>query len=327
MKVVVAGSGSWGTALAYVARQAGNEVTILCRRADRADQLARGEHDLLPQGCLGEGFPVVVADRDRIPEADLIICAVPTQKIRSYKEGPGAALARDAIWVSASKGLELGSDLLPSQILHQHCGVTRVAAVLSGPSHAEEVCQDLPTAVVVADSEGSRSEVIQQALKTPPFRIYRSEDRVGVEWAGALKNVVALGCGIAIGQGLGDNTVAALVTRGTAEISRLGTTLGGKRETFAGLSGIGDLVVTCCSGHSRNRTVGCRIGGGESVEEILDSMDQVAEGISTAKAVHHLRQKLDVEMPISETVYRIVHEGMAVEEGIELLLMRQPELE
>jgi glycerol-3-phosphate dehydrogenase (NAD(P)+) len=148
-----------------------------------------------------------------------------------------------------------------------------------------------------------------------------------VEWAGALKNVVALGCGIAIGQGFGDNTVAALVTRGTVEISRLGTSLGGRRETFAGLSGIGDLVVTCCSGHSRNRTVGCRVGAGENAAAVLDSMEQVAEGVTTSKAVKQLCSTGQVEMPIADTVYRILHEDLPVAEGVEQLLMRQPEVE
>ncbi|MBT5737016.1 MAG: NAD(P)-dependent glycerol-3-phosphate dehydrogenase [Planctomycetes bacterium] len=326
MKVVVAGSGSWGTALAHVARQGGAEVTIHCRRAERADQLARGFHDMLPQGALGEGFRVSVAGDGPPPTADLVICAVPTQQIRQYMAGPGAELPRDAIWVSASKGLELETNLLPSQVL-QDCGVTIEPAVLSGPSHAEEVVANLPTAVVVADVDLERGKMIQQILRTPRFRIYRSDDRTGVEWAGALKNVVALGCGIAIGQGFGDNTVAALVTRGTVEISRLGTSLGGRRETFAGLSGIGDLVVTCCSGHSRNRTVGCRVGAGETVAAVLDSMEQVAEGVMTSKAVKQLCSTGQVEMPIADTVFRILHEDLPVAEGVEQLLMRQPEVE
>ncbi|MDE0960549.1 MAG: NAD(P)-dependent glycerol-3-phosphate dehydrogenase [Planctomycetota bacterium] len=326
MKVVIAGSGSWGTALAHVSRQGSADVTIHCRRAERADQLARGFHDMLPEGTLGEGFQVSIAGEDPPPEADLVICAVPTQQIRNYMMGPGADLPRDAIWVSASKGLELETNLLPSQVL-MACGVTNEPAVLSGPSHAEEVVADLPTAVVVADVDLERGRMIQKLLRTPRFRIYRSDDRPGVEWAGALKNVVALGCGIAIGQGFGDNTVAALVTRGTAEISRLGTSLGGRRETFAGLSGIGDLVATCCSGHSRNRTVGCRLGSGESVGAVLDSMEQVAEGVTTAKAVNQLCSTKQVEMPIAETVFRILHEDLSVAEGIEQLLMRRPELE
>ena len=326
MKVLVAGSGSWGTALAHVARQAGADVTIHCRRQERADQLIRGEHDMLPTGCLGAGFNISLAGSGPAPEADVVINAVPTQKIRTYMEGPGADLPRDAVWVSTSKGLELETHLTPSQILTS-CGVTAVPAVLSGPSHAEEVVCDLPTAVVLADSDPERGRFIQQLLKTPRFRIYRSDDRVGVEWAGALKNVVALGCGIAIGQGFGDNTVAALVTRGTAEITRLGVARGGQRETFAGLSGLGDLIVTCCSVHSRNRAVGCKIGAGDKVSAVLESMVQVAEGVPTSKVVHELRLESQVEMPIAETVYRIVHEQLPVEEGIEHLLLRQPEEE
>lgn len=326
MRVLIAGSGTWGTALAHVARQAGAEVTIHCRSRERADELARGQHGLLPGQSLGAGFDVSVAGHEPIGATDLVICAVPTQILRSYLEGPGGELPRDAMWVSASKGLELETLKLPSEILTD-CGVTEDPAVISGPSHAEEVLRDLPTAVVVAHPDQQRTRFIQEALGTAPFRIYRSSDRVGVEWAGALKNVVALGCGIAIGRGLGDNTVAALVTRGTAEISRLGTVLGGERETFSGLAGIGDLVVTCFSGHSRNRAVGFRLGSGEKVGSVLESMEQVAEGIPTCQAVHELCTSRSVDMPIAETVYRIIHDGLAVEEGVEILLKRPPEEE
>jgi len=252
MKALIAGSGTWGTALAHVARRAGMDVTVHCRRAERAQELSSGRHSFLPGLDLGEGYPVCVSDHDSIPEIDVVICAVPTQKIREYLHGPGKNLPRDVPWISASKGLEMGEGALPSRIL-QECGVSSEPGVLSGPSHAEEVLRDLPTAVVFAHPDEGFSVDIQKSLRTAEFRIYRSEDRVGVEWAGVLKNVVALGCGIAVGHGFGDNTIAAMVTRGSAEITRMGCRLGGQRETFSGLSGIGDLVVTCFSSHSRNR--------------------------------------------------------------------------
>ncbi len=323
MRVLIVGSGTWGTALGHVARQAGAEVTIHCRRAERAEELARGVHGLVPGLSLGTGFNVSVAGVDDPPAADLVICAVPTQMLRSYMEGPGADVPRDVHWVSASKGLERESMLLPSEILKQ-CGVSEEPAVISGPSHAEEVLQDLPTALVIAHPYEQQTRLIQEALGTAFFRIYRSPDRIGVEWAGALKNVVALGCGIAIGRGFGDNTVAALVTRGTAEITRLGSVLGGARETFAGLAGIGDLVATCFSAHSRNRAVGFRLGSGEKVGAVLGSMEQVAEGVPTCQAVHELLLSRNIELPIAETVYRIVHDGLPVEEGVEMLLTRRP---
>ena len=326
MRVLIAGSGTWGTALAHVARQAGADVTIHCRSRERAEQLARGQHGLLPDSSLGAGFEVSVAGEGAIEPTDVVISAVPTQMLRSYLAGPGADLPRDAFWVSASKGLERETLLLPTGILSQ-CGVSEDPAVISGPSHAAEVLEDLPTAVVIAHPDGQRTRLIQEVLGTATFRIYRSFDRVGVEWAGALKNVVALGCGIAIGRGFGDNTVAALVTRGTAEISRLGSVLGGDRETFSGLAGIGDLVVTCFSGHSRNRGVGFRLGSGEKVGSVLESMEQVAEGVPTCQAVHELCARRKIDMPIAETVYRIVHDGLSVEEGVEILLTRRPEEE
>ncbi|MEC9476396.1 MAG: NAD(P)H-dependent glycerol-3-phosphate dehydrogenase [Planctomycetota bacterium] len=326
MKVLIAGSGTWGTALAHVARQAGAEVTIHCRHRERAEQLARGEHRLLEGLTLEDGFEVSVAGEGQIPDADLVISAVPTQMLRTYMAGPGADLPRGAFWVSASKGLERETMQLPSGIL-KDCGVTIEPAVISGPSHAEEVIRNLPTALVVAHADQDRTRFIQKVLGTPRFRIYRSDDRVGVEWAGALKNVVALGCGIAIGRGFGDNTAAALVTRGRAEISRLGSVLGGTRETFSGLAGIGDLVVTCFSEHSRNRAVGFRLGSGEKVGAVLDSMEQVAEGVPTCQAVHELCATRQVEMPIAETVYRIVHDGLSVQEGVEVLLTRRAEEE
>ena len=326
MRMLIVGSGTWGTALAHVARRAGIEVVIHCRRAERAAELSRGEHSFLPDLALEEGFKVCVADQDPIPEVDMVLCAVPTQKIREYLLGPGQQLPRESPWISASKGLEKGTGALPSKIL-QECGVDAEPGVLSGPSHAEEVLRDLPTAVVFAHSDEDTTVNIQKSLRTPEFRIYRSHDRVGVEWAGVLKNVVALGCGIAVGHGFGDNTIAAMVTRGSAEISRMGCLLGGQRETFSGLSGIGDLVVTCFSSHSRNRVVGESIGRGRSVVDVLAGMNQVAEGVHTSRAAAEMARSMGIEMPILETVSGVLAGEISVEQGIEGLLVRVPDQE
>ncbi len=326
MKVLVVGSGTWGTALAHVAQNAGMDVTVHCRRQERAAELASGRHSFLPELSLGAGFKVCVAGVDPVPASDVVISAIPTQMIRSYLQGPGADLPRDVPWISASKGLEKSHQALPSQIL-KDCGVVGEPGILSGPSHAEEVLRNLPTAVVFAHPNEDFTVEIQKSLRTPEFRIYRSLDRIGVEWAGVLKNVVALGCGIAVGHGFGDNTIAAMVTRGSTEISRMGCLLGGQRETFSGLSGIGDLVVTCFSSHSRNRVVGESVGQGQPVADVLSRMEQVAEGVHTCSAAAELARERSVEMPIVETVSKVMAGELSVEQGIEGLLLRVPDQE
>jgi len=326
MRVLIAGSGTWGTALAHVFRRAGLDVTIQCRRSERAEELRSGVHSFLPDLPQEEGYQVCLAGEDAPPLVDLVISAIPTQKIREYLEGPGADLPRDVPWISASKGLERETQAVPTQIL-QECGVSFPPAVLSGPSHAEEVLRNLPTAVVLAHPDEEFLLRVQKSLRTPEFRVYWSQDRVGVEWAGVLKNVIALGCGIAAGHGFGDNTIAAMVTRGSAEISRMGCRLGGQRETFSGLSGISDLVVTCFSAHSRNRAVGEAMGAGNNVKDVLAEMEQVAEGVHTCEAAYELSQSLDVEMPITEAVAKVLSGDYSVEECVNELLLRVPDQE
>ncbi|HIA27872.1 MAG TPA: NAD(P)-dependent glycerol-3-phosphate dehydrogenase [Planctomycetes bacterium] len=323
MSVLIAGSGSWGAALACVLRSREEPVTVLCRRRERAEQISSRRHSLLPELELASGIEVAVIGEDPIPAADLVISTVPTQDLRKYLLALDGILPTGIPWVSASKGLEMETHSLPSQIIKE-AGIEGPIAILSGPSHAEEVVREVPTLVTLAHSDSSVSTALQERLSAPAFRIYRSTDAVGVEWGGALKNVIALACGIAIGQGFGDNTLSALVTRGSVEMSRLGVSLGGLRETFSGLSGVGDLIVTCFSEHSRNRAVGIRIGHGEKIEDILDGMDQVAEGVHTTLAVHEMRKEIaaEIEMPIAETVYQIVHEGVDVEGGTRMLLRR-----
>lgn len=323
MSILVLGSGSWGCALACVLRSRQEPVTVLCRRRDRAEEITAGHHSLLPGLELASGIDVAVVGEDPIPEAELVVCTVPTQVLRSYMKRLAGLVPIDIPWISTSKGLEEQTHALPSRILAEE-GVTGPIAVLSGPSHAEEVIRKVPTLVTLAHPLERVSTYLQERLSAPAFRIYRSSDIIGVEWGGALKNVIALASGIAIGQGFGDNTLSALVTRGSVEMSRFGVHVGGLRETFSGLSGVGDLIVTCFSEHSRNRAVGIRIGRGEMVRDILDGMDQVAEGVHTSSAVHELLEdcEVEVEMPIAETVHQIVHEGVDVESGTQMLLQR-----
>ena len=324
MRVLVVGSGTWGTALATVLAGAGREVCVWCRREERRGEIAARRHGNLPGATLPEGIEAVTtADLTgdaRGTEFDFVVAALSTQHLRDVLRRESAWLPMNVPWISTSKGVELGSYRLPSEILREE-GCQEVA-VLSGPSHAEEVVRGVPTAVVLAHESEERARWLQAGMSGESFRVYASTDPLGVEWGGALKNVIALAAGIAHGRGFGDNTLAALVTRGAVEIARLGEALGGRRETFSGLSGIGDLMVTCFSEHSRNRRFGERIGQGESIREILASSDQVVEGVSTARAVAEMCREREVEMPIAEEVFQILHRDKDVDEGVQALLSR-----
>ncbi len=322
MKRLVLGSGSWGTALAWVLRSKGIEVVQWCRRGERAVEIEAGEHSLLPGVDLGRGIRCVVGTDLEIlgEEFEFAVSAVPTQHLRPTLQLLQGRLPLDIPWLSASKGLERGSSSLPSQVLREE-GVDNVG-ILSGPSHAEEVVRGAPTAVVLGHEDVAVGAKLREALSCKSFRVYSNPDSTGVEWGGVLKNVIALASGIAIGQGFGDNTLAALVTRGAVEMARLGVALGGSRETFNGLSGIGDLMVTCFSDHSRNRRFGIRIGQGDSPEQAMAAMVQVVEGVPTAEAVVHRCKSLSVEMPIAEEVHEILNAGKPVAAGIQSLLSR-----
>ncbi|MEM7261096.1 MAG: NAD(P)H-dependent glycerol-3-phosphate dehydrogenase [Planctomycetota bacterium] len=319
-RCLVLGSGSFAAALAHVLKRRGAEVTMLCRREERAEELRRGEHGSLPGVTLASGLEATT-ELDPNREFHFGLSVVPTQRLRSVLEARGDFLPRGLPWISASKGIEIGTGLRPSEILAEF-DLDPSPMVLSGPSHAEEVALDVPTAVVLAGSDAERAGLLQEQFSGERFRVYVNSDPIGVEWAGALKNVIALASGIAVGQGFGDNTLAALITRGAVEIARFGVALGGQRDTFHGLSGIGDLIVTCFSDHSRNRSVGVRLGRGESVEDVVGNMTQVAEGVPTTRAVVERARQLGVELPIAEEVFRIVHEGADVTTGVEALLSR-----
>lgn len=321
MKCFVLGSGSWGTALAGHLSGKGCDVVQWCRRPERAREIEQGRHSLLEGVTLTNPIRTKVAGDPTETGYALALSAIPTQHLRPVLEAHRTEFPLGVPWISASKGLELRRGRLPSQILTE-CGVVPEVAILSGPSHAEEVIRNVPTAVVLGCGDRELGASLQEALSSPTLRIYLNQDVLGVEWGGALKNVIAVAAGIAIGYGFGDNTLAALVTRGAVEMARLGVALGGRRETFSGLSGIGDLMVTCFSRHSRNRAFGIRIGQGEDPQEVLASSPHVVEGAHTSKAVVELCRSLDVEMPIAEEVHLIVHQGKDVGDGVRALLNR-----
>lgn len=320
MNCLIVGSGTFATCLATVLAGKGTRVALWCRRPERAEEIRRGRHSSLPDVALSDRIEPWdgVAPLPFTP--DFVISAVPTQKLRVSLETCRERLPVDVPWVSVSKGVELDSLSRPSAVIEQELGVS--CAVLSGPSHAEEVVLGVPTAVTLGVTDAPRGAMLQEALSTESFRVYSSSDPIGVEWGGALKNIIALAAGIAIGQGFGDNTLAALVTRGAVEMARIGEVLGGQRQTFSGLSGIGDLMVTCFSEHSRNRKVGVRVGQGESPDAVIESMSQVAEGVPTTKAVEQLGRASGLELPITSEVYGVFFQGKDVHSAVRNILSR-----
>jgi glycerol-3-phosphate dehydrogenase (NAD(P)+) len=324
MNIAILGAGGWGTALACVAAANSHRVVLWTRHGALADEIAKRRENpqYLPAIRIPDGIEITTSLHS-IERADLVIVAVPTQHMRAVLTHYNPPL-RGKLVVNAAKGIERGTHLRISQLLRSVAGVASDEyVVLSGPSHAEEVARGVPTTVVAASTSESAAEIVQRALSTPTFRIYRSLDVVGVELGGALKNVIAIAAGIIDGLEMGDNTKAALVTRGLAEMTRLGTELGANPLTFSGLSGLGDLFVTCTSRHSRNRFVGERIGRGESLESIVASMKMVAEGIATTVSALELAGDYGVEMPIAEQVYRILFEGKDPRQAITELMTRQ----
>jgi glycerol-3-phosphate dehydrogenase (NAD(P)+) len=304
----------------------GHEVTIWGPFADEIETIGRaGENSVyLP----GVGIPPEIkwtSDKTLSEHADLIVVVVPSRFVRSTLEQFAPHLRADALIVSATKGLDEKTHQRMSEVAADVLG--REIAVLSGPSHAEEVARGVPTAVTVAGKEFQTLEKIQHAFMGPTFRVYTSDDVIGVELGGTLKNVIAVAAGILDGIGLGDNSKAALMTRGLAEIARLGAALGANPETFSGLSGVGDLIVTCASRHSRNRSVGERLGKGESLEQIMGGMKQVAEGIWNAKAARDLAREHGVDVPITEEVCLIVEDGKDPRQALTDLMTRTPKAE
>ena len=310
MKISVLGAGGWGTTLAILLHYNGHKVTVWEYNKSYAKQLnkTRINKIYLPGVEIPGEINFTHSLDDACYQQDMIVIAVPSQFIRSVLKNCKSYDFTDTIFTSVAKGIEKGTLKRVSQIIKDE--IPKISldqiGVLSGPSHAEEVSKRIPTAVVAASADHQTSKQIQVAFITSYFRVYSSTDLIGVELGGSLKNVIAIGAGIVDGAELGDNTKAAIMTRGIAEMSRLGTAMGANAETFAGLSGMGDLIVTCMSQHSRNRFVGEQIGKGKKLKTIIKSMNMVAEGVETCRSVHELATKNKISAPISEATYNIL---------------------
>lgn len=325
MRLGVIGGGAWGTALAHIAEEAGSVVVMYARENDVVEEINAHHRNerFLPGAHLGAGIGATASIED-LRECDLILNATPTQFVRStlgLVAGKNSPL-NGIPFANVAKGIELGTHNRVSEIVAEVLPSCGPYAVLSGPSHAEEVIRDMPTTVVCASEDGTTAELVQKVFRTETFRVYTTDDVVGVEICGALKNVIAIAAGIIDGAELGDNTKAALMTRGLAEIARLGVALGADKDTFFGLAGMGDLIVTCGSQHSRNRFVGEQIGRGRSLDDIMASMSAVAEGVPTTKAALELAATVGVELPITEKVASILFDNEEPMQAIRELMVR-----
>ncbi len=329
MKVGIIGAGSWGTTLAVYLAKAGNDVALWAHGEEQRERLTRDRKNALylPDVSFPDSLSVVPAVEETV-HAPVIVIATPVQFIRKTLESVDPVVVADAIFVSTSKGIERGSLLRVSQLLNEILDVDPERFVcLSGPTHAEEVSRDDPAAIVAASPLITTAEKVQELFNSETLRVYATDDLIGVELGGSLKNVIALCAGIVDGLGLGDNSKAGLITRGLAEITRLGVALGAQANTFSGLSGLGDLVVTCTSRHSRNRYVGEQIGKGRKLKEIVEEMAMVAEGVTTTESVYQLALRNDVEMPITNQVYQILFEGKEPRVAIQELMSRETKQE
>lgn len=316
-RVAVLGAGSWGTTFAKVLAEAGSEVTVWARRAEVAEavQNTRRNPDYLPGVVLPASLQATTDPQVALRGADIVALAIPAQSLRANLTAWTSDLPPDATLLSLAKGVELGTLQRMSQVV---CEVTGAAAervaVLSGPNLAMEIAVGQPTATVIACLDHERAVAVQQACVTGYFRPYTNTDVVGCELAGAYKNVIALACGMAVGMGMGANSIASIITRGLAETARLGVDLGAEAATFAGLAGMGDLVATCCSPLSRNRTFGARLGKGETLEQAqLATNGQVAEGVKTCSAITELAARRGVDVPLANGVHRVCHDGLSVQ--------------
>ncbi|NBI06915.1 NAD(P)H-dependent glycerol-3-phosphate dehydrogenase [Senegalia massiliensis] len=319
----VLGGGSWGTALSILLAKKGVEVDLWVRNEEKASQMSEARENIqyLPGVILPNNINITSSIDKTIKNKDILLLAVPTQAVRNTIEKIKDDIKPGQIIVNVAKGIEVDTLYRISEIVEELIPNSKYA-VLSGPSHAEEVAKDIPTAIVVASKYEDVGLYVQEFFMTPKFRVYTNEDVIGVELGGALKNVIALGAGISDGLGYGDNTKAALMNRGIIEIARLGEKMGANSMTFAGLSGIGDLIVTCTSMHSRNRRAGIKIGEGHSMEEASSIVGMVVEGIKTSKSAYNLAKKLDVEMPIVNAIYGVLYKGKDVKNSVINLMLR-----
>ena len=326
-KVAVLGAGSWGTALAMVLEENGNDVRIWSHKAKQADEinLKHTNKFYLPSVVLADSIKATHHIEEAIKDAEVIVFVVPTKAIREVAKKVAPFLTKPTVIVHASKGLEQESHKRISEILEEEIPESKRQAVvaLSGPSHAEEVALKDLTTITAASTNEDAAKIVQELFMNDYFRIYTNDDIIGVELGAALKNIIAVGAGALQGLGYGDNAKAALMTRGLAEISRLGVAFGADPITFLGLSGVGDLIVTCTSIHSRNWRAGHLLGKGNSLKEVLESMGMVVEGIATTKAAYELAQEKGIEMPITAAIYEVLYNGAKVEDIIVSLMQRE----
>lgn len=331
-KVTVFGAGSWGTALSYVLAQNSHDLLLWTHRKEQAEEINNHTNERYLKGIQLPDSIKATADLDKaVAHADIIVLAVPTKAIREVSSDIRARLTKKALFVHVSKGIEPDSlkrisemirDEIPAEFIEE-------VVILSGPSHAEEVVLEHPTTVTAACANTQAANRIQDLFMNSYFRVYTNTDVIGVEIGGALKNIIALAVGITDGLGYGDNAKAAIMTRGLAEIARLGVKMGATPLTFSGLSGVGDLIVTCTSVHSRNWRAGNMLGKGKNVDEVLEEMGMVVEGIRTTKAAHQLAEKYQVPMPITQALYMVLFEGVKPEKAVEELMgrMKKNEME
>ncbi len=327
MKIVVIGSGGWGTAIAALLCDNGHKVTLWSWKKEESDALLlhHENKEFLPGIKLSESI-TFTDDISAVKGAQMVVVATPSKALESTAKAFSSYLSSDAIIVNLTKGLSENTLERFSEVLTRTCPSNPVV-VVSGPSHAEEVGKKIPTAVVAASQDAYAAKIVQDTMMAPTFRVYTTTDTIGVELGAALKNVIALCAGIMDGLGLGDNTKAALMTRGLSEMTRLGVAMGADASTFSGLSGIGDLIVTCTSMHSRNRRAGILIGQGKTTEDAISEVHMVVEGYYAAKAAYALSKKYNVDMPITEAAYSVLFEGASPADAVSTLMTREKKSE
>jgi len=332
VKVAILGAGSWGTALSMVLARAGHTIRIWARESEIAYHINNfHENSIYLTGVtLADTIVSDTEIKDCLQDAELVVFAIPSHAMREIAEQAKPHLRGNEVIVNVAKGIENDTfmtmsqvlvEVLDGKIIEDHIGT------LSGPSHAEEVSKFKPTVVAAAAYSRSTAHLIQKTFMTPMFRVYVNHDILGVEIAGSVKNIIAIDAGIIDGLDLGDNSKAALLTRGLSEMRRLGTRLGASTDTFSGLAGLGDLIVTCTSQHSRNRHVGYHLGKGEKLDDIISHMKMIAEGVKTTQSVYFWAKELNVEMPLTNTTYQILFENMDPKDAVYELMTRNPKEE
>lgn len=330
-KVSVIGAGSWGTAIAFVLAENGHDCLLWARRQEQVDEIneQKTNQAYLPNIALPKNLQATTSLEKAATHGEVIVIAVPTKGVRSICQSLQEIMTNEKLFVHVSKGIEPDSHKRISEMIAEEItpNKRRGIVVLSGPSHAEEVVEHHPTTVTAASEDEQVAKEIQDLFMNHYFRVYTNPDIIGVEIGAALKNVIALGAGVSDGLAYGDNAKAALITRGLAEISRLGVKMGANPLTFSGLTGLGDLIVTCTSVHSRNWKAGNMLGQGKSLEEVVEGMGMVIEGVRTTKAAYQLAQKYKVTMPLTEALYDVLFENVSPKKAVDQLMTRMKKQE